>query len=496
MAKDSCSAIRRAIRECVKTRHLDSSTKDQLEYAKSILYRLYHFLDILEKHSSENWISTQLSPLLIEAYDGFSKILSLLNDQGLTSDAMRMISEVLQIIKPEIIAEQIKASKPPSSRLTMDMVNLVAAVCPDGVYTLSGKFYQYPLLSKKLKNLGVLLKFTTRQCIEHEKMKDLFTLAEDIASNAASLSILCWEKYDDYLARVSSPACPKWEEDVIPGPDFESKFSKFMERISPIRPEWRKLYISVLKASFSSVPKAPILDLASEFSNSVRGDLEELKIGDASLRDAFSHQFRWLEDGVGYLSGYLLMHRNSDILCGGLSSLLSYIEALAKEAGIGIYSLCDVDLEKTTEVDHMLLPLQVKFNHFLVEVMQIRILYSQNTMMVHSREELTFMRTFLMDSLEQHKEQTQLTDVLTLIQSVTAPAAMLMSYSVGDELDEGLDTSIDFERAIILSIEKRKKNKHENLSVIVNFFFCISFLRQRLHRCVPVFLHHLHQIIV
>ncbi|KAK6780154.1 hypothetical protein RDI58_022338 [Solanum bulbocastanum] len=127
-------------------------------------------------------------------------------------------------------------------------------------------------------------------------MKDLFTLAEDISETAAYLSILCCETYDQYSAHVSAPECPIWDrQDVNPGPDFESKISKLLERINPIRPEWWKLYISVLKASHSSVPKAPLmhgghknlshdLDLAQKFTKSIRYVLEKLKSHDASLK--------------------------------------------------------------------------------------------------------------------------------------------------------------------------------------------------------------------
>jgi len=183
-------------------------------------------------------------------------------------------------------------------------------------------------------------------------MKDLFTLAEDISETAAYLSILCCETYDQYSAHVSAPECPIWDRhDVNPGPDFESKISKMLERINPIRPEWRKLYISVLKSSHSSVPKAPLmhggfknlshdLDLAQKFTKSIRYVLEKLKSHDASLKVAFSDRFELLQDGLLHLSEFhMILTHHKDIQRQDLSSLLSFLEVLAIEAAIAIYSL-------------------------------------------------------------------------------------------------------------------------------------------------------------
>ncbi|KAH0633340.1 hypothetical protein KY284_036126 [Solanum tuberosum] len=261
MAKYSCCEVVKTIEDCVETGHLDRSTRDQLEYASNLLNNLQCYLYGLEKVNSQNWVCAQLNPLIDEVCDGFWEILGLLKNQGLTSETVKMISEVLKMIKPEIIAERINPSKQSTSSstrmITMDM--------------------------------------------------DLFTLAEDISETAAYLSILCCETYDQYSAHVSAPECPIWDRhDVNPGPDFESKISKLLERINPIRPEWRKLYISVLKASHSSVPKAPLmhgglknlshdLDLAQKFTKSIRYVLEKLKSHDASLKVAFSDRFELLQ---------------------------------------------------------------------------------------------------------------------------------------------------------------------------------------------------------
>ncbi|XP_049404521.1 late blight resistance protein R1-A-like [Solanum stenotomum] len=400
-------------------------------------------------------VSAQLKPLIDEANDDFCEILSLLKNQGLTSETVKMISDVMKMIKPEIIAERFispsKQSTSSSTRMiTMDMVNLVKSICNTVEYLTGITFREF-------KHLGVLLKFTAKRCnIEHEKIKDLFTLAEDIAKTATYLSILCWETYDQYSARISAPksSIGVTYYCVFAGPDFESKISKLLERINPIRPEWRKLYISFLKASHSSSPKAPLmhdglknlshdldLDLAQKFTESIRYDLEKLKIHDASLNVALSDRFEWLQDGLLHLSKFhkILDHQQQD-----LSSLLSFLEVLAIEAAIAIYSLCDMNLENNiAEVDLMFLPLQMKFKYLKLEISLFQKLRLPESQMDCFQEELTSMKTFLMDSLDKCKVQTQLTDVLTLVLSVTTEAESFTNSLSRDSEDGELARKIN-----------------------------------------------------
>ncbi|KAK4715867.1 hypothetical protein R3W88_014205 [Solanum pinnatisectum] len=446
MAEDSCYILHKSITDCIMTGQLDSSAKDQLHN------KLWYYFHGLKKVNSQNWVYAQLKPLINEANDGFCEILSLLKNQGLTSETVKMISEVMKMIKPEIIAERIishsKQSTSSSTRMiTMDMVNVVTSIC-HAVNSLTN------IAFREFKLLGVLLEFTAKRCnIEHEKIKDLFTLAEDIAKTATYLSILCWETYDQYSAHISAPKSSNWVTyDVMPDPDFDSKISKVQERINPIRPEWRKLCISFRKASHPSVPKAPLmhgglknlshdLDLAQKFTESIRYDLAKLKSHDASLNVAFSDRFKWLQDGLLHLSEF---HKILDRQQQDLSSLLSFLEVLAIEAAIAIYSLCDMDLENNiAEVDLMFLPLQVKFKYLKVEISLFQKLRLPESQMDCFQEELTSMKTFLMDSLDKCKVQTQLTDVLTLVLSVTTKAESFTNSLSRDSEDGELSRKID-----------------------------------------------------
>ncbi|XP_049349485.1 LOW QUALITY PROTEIN: uncharacterized protein LOC125814078 [Solanum verrucosum] len=449
MAEDSCVILKKSIADCVKTGQLDSSAKDQLDYAREITNNLWNYFFKLVEVNSQNWVCEQLMPLINEANDGFREILSLLKNQGLTSETVKMISEVMKMIKPEIIAERFispsKQSTSSSTRMiTMNMVNLVTRMCSTVIYLANITFREF-------KHLEVLLKFTAKRCnIEHEKIKDLFTLAEDIAKTATYLYILCWETYDQYSARISAPESSIWVTyKVILVPDFKSKISKLLERINPIRPEWRKLYISFLKASHSSVPlmhgglkNLPHdLDLAQKFTESIRYDLEKLKSHDASLNVAFSDRFEWLQDGLLHLSEF---HKILDRQQQDLSSLLSFLEVLAIEAAIAIYSLCDMDLENNiAEVDLMFLPLQMKFKYLKVEISLFQKLRLPESQMDCFQEELTSMKTFLMDSLDKCKVQTQLTDVLTLVLSVTTEAESFTNSLSRDSEDGELARKIN-----------------------------------------------------
>ncbi|XP_016456293.2 putative late blight resistance protein homolog R1B-12 [Nicotiana tabacum] len=423
MGREQCYQAMTTIKKCMATRHLNSSTKDQLRYAYSKLGRLYYFL---ASNNPENWISAQLGPLFDEAYDGFSEVLCLLRDQDLASDTdtIRIISEKLQIVYPESTADRICPSKQSRSvisrQVTMEMVNYVAGGL-SAVHKLIPCITRYlpvALLLDKLKYLRTLLSLTAERCIEHEKMKDLFIFAEDVLYTAAYQSILCWKMDEESQPRVVGSS-------VNLEPDFTPNFSELLERMNLIEPEWRQLCISVLKPSYSSVSKVKDLSFSTRvtlFVNFLKKDLEEL----LSLDEvAFPDGLQWLQHGLDNLSEFPgklnEAYKQDDPL------LISYPQALAIEAAITIYSLYDVNLTNNTEIDNALLPLQAKFSHLDVEIILLQKLSSENSMKYYFLEELIFMRTFLMDTLDQCKEQIQISNVLPLVLSVNSDAGSLIN---------------------------------------------------------------------
>ncbi|KAJ8569917.1 hypothetical protein K7X08_006494 [Anisodus acutangulus] len=201
------------------------------------------------------------------------------------------------------------------------------------------------VLEKKLLSLRFLM-FIGYRCIdehEHEITSDLLIHDEDVTYTAAHLSFLSLD----------------------PAFVVHSEFSKLLETINPVRPELTQIYMSVLKGhSKSSGSKIPIIahEVVEGFLYALQEDLEELLRRDASLKVAFYDHMPWLQQGLLYLSTFLL---NLPTPCSKDQkrySLLSYIEALASEAGLLVYSFYDEDVDKAT-----LFPLQVKYNHVKIE---------------------------------------------------------------------------------------------------------------------------------
>ncbi|MCD9641092.1 hypothetical protein HAX54_026964 [Datura stramonium] len=393
MAAESCDAVIEVI-DSVKSRHLGNSVINELEGAKEQLKFVAQFLKQLEKHNPENRLSAQIKSLFEEAHNDFYEIWCHMNNEGRTKVTIRMISKVLKKLKPAFIARRIKDSKSLRStiEISVEMMTFVDSLL-ESVLVLWNcmKDFVAPhitkgeVLEKKLISLRFLL-FTTHCCIyEHEIMSDLLTHAEDVAYTAAHLSFLSLD-----LRSV-----------------VHSEFSKLLETINPARPELRQIYMSVLKGrSKSSGSKTPMI----------------------------SHE--WFQQGLIYLSTFLLNLPTPCTEDKRLDSLLSHIEDLASEAAILVYSFYDEDVDKAT-----LFPLQVKFNHVKIEGDLIKLheattVVSLKDLIDKVQQELMLLRTFLMDSLEQCIEQAKITDVLSLVQYVTTEAGSAIN-SLSNDLEQG-----------------------------------------------------------
>ncbi|XP_060214919.1 putative late blight resistance protein homolog R1B-23 [Lycium barbarum] len=430
-----CSMVHDDIYNLKKRDDLDSWTIDQLDDASAHLASVELLLCKLEEVHPKNAISIQLGALFVKAHKGFSKIdqprrrstirtvisnvLKIFKLENTAkplkaSEASRstsqIISNVLAIIKPENIAEQMEASKPSrsSSRISMEIVELVKTLLDCTASCLYRVHHLAPesVLKKKLPYLRVFLTLTAERCIEHESMKDFFTHVEDVAYTAAHLCLLEFDSHRDY------------------------KFSKLLKRISPVKPKLRQIYLSVLIGSKSSGSETIMnANCMSDYLKSLQEDLQELLSNDASLKIAFDDPIPWIQQGLSYLSGFLMDIASKCNPLKEFNSLQSHIEALAIETAILIYSSYDAEMDKTTEIDPVLFHLQHKFTHVKVEVDLIQLLNRQATIIAPLKNltdyvwgELIFLGTFLVDSLEQCKEHTKITDLLTLIQSVASQA--------------------------------------------------------------------------
>ncbi|PHU19335.1 hypothetical protein BC332_10486 [Capsicum chinense] len=158
------------------------------------------------------------------------------------------------------------------------------------------------------------------------------------------------------------------------------------------------------------------------FVDAVKEDLQDLLRHDACLKVAFDDKIPWLQQGLSYISGFLI-HLASTSKCTVLAevnSLQARIEDLAIEAAIVVYSSYNEEMDKTSEA------LQLKLNHVKPEIDLIQLLTSEATIIAHLKdlsdyvqEALIFLPTFPINSLGWCKEHTKRTELLALIQSLT-----------------------------------------------------------------------------
>ncbi|KAH0672216.1 hypothetical protein KY285_023205 [Solanum tuberosum] len=388
-----CGAVIGAI-DFLKGRHLDSSIINQLDNARTRLVCLSLFLAKLEEVRPENTISTQLGALFQQAHDGFSEICNSMNKsytikitkalkiiklekiaERLEPASKPSISEVLKILDPWRISRRIRKSKPSTSSrqiTTMEMVRFVNFLL-DYVKDYALEF------SINLRPLQAIFTLTASRCIEHESMWYFFIHVENVAYTALELCSLT--RYPNYVK------------------------SEWQESISAFNHHFRQIYKSLLTALRSSRSETTLKSgCMVDFVNALREDLEvhQRHVG-----------IRSLKGGLLNISKFLLEYRGTQLRI--FSSLQSLIEALVFEAAFLINSY-DEDL---------VFVLKPKLKHVNVVIELIQLRNSQKTMtdlIDYALEELIVVTNFLMDSLEQYKQQPKITDLLTLIQSVTNEA--------------------------------------------------------------------------
>ncbi|WMV28873.1 hypothetical protein MTR67_022258 [Solanum verrucosum] len=426
MAKECRNAI--GTINLVKGQHLDRRTINQLEDATKHLTHVAVFLTNLEERHPANGISGHLRPLFVEAHDGFSlmcshpprsqftvkleNIAEKFKSSKESRSTRQMIPELLKIIEPENIAKRIKASKPSrsSSQFTSDMVGFIESLLGSVHRALFFISVGPPvsMLDKKLRHLQVFFTLISKRGIEHESTKDLFIHVEDVAYTAAQLCVL-------------GSSC-----------NMDDEFSKLLERISrPFSPKLRQVYLNALIGLNSSRSKTTMnAKYMLDFVSTLQDD----------LRLRCDNRMRWLQRGLSYLCRFLRDIESYPVSHRQLISLRLNMEDLAIGSANAIYSY-DEDMDKTTEIDHELFHLQLKFNYVKVEVDLIRLQNIQGTIIVPMKdlidyvwEELMFFRSYFMDAFNQCKEQTTITVILTYIQSAVSQA-----WSVCDSLCHDLN---------------------------------------------------------
>ncbi|KAJ8569773.1 hypothetical protein K7X08_006350 [Anisodus acutangulus] len=111
-----------------------SSKIKEVKHAEDHIASVYLLLWRPEKFDPENKISAQLEPLFLESYDVYH---AHIKDQGRTGATIGMFSEVIKIIKPESIAEIIKASRSEATTKAKFLCDFVSALQEDLEHLLS-----------------------------------------------------------------------------------------------------------------------------------------------------------------------------------------------------------------------------------------------------------------------------------------------------------------------------------------------------------------------
>ncbi|PHT67465.1 hypothetical protein T459_26952 [Capsicum annuum] len=413
--------------------HLDSSTNNELHNAAEQLAFVVVSLVALEAAHPENEISAQLRDIFIETRAVIFEICSHMNNQaGSTSGFIIVISDLLKIIRLENIAERIKAAKPSrsSSPITMAIVGSIVALVDGVIFILSllnvKRYDVLPVcvLKDKLIYLEVFFTLTAKQCIEHERMKDLLAHPEDVAYTAIRLCFC-------------AAACKMEENDHQTRVRISDEYHNLLKRLSPFRPELRSIYQSLLIGSKSSGTE-PIMDAKSmsNFVDAINKDLMELLGHNASWKVTFDDRIPWLKQGLPYLSTFLHDIASKRTPLEEFNSHQSHMEDIAIEAAIVIYSSYDERMNvRSTEIDRKHFLWQLNFNCVKVEIGLIQLLNNEATIIAplkdlidDVREQLIFLGTLQMDSTEQCKEQTKIADLLTLIQSVNNQACFIIDF--------------------------------------------------------------------
>ncbi|XP_031100765.1 putative late blight resistance protein homolog R1A-3 [Ipomoea triloba] len=178
------------------------------------------------------------------------------------------------------------------------------------------------VFEEKLRFLRGFLNFTSKWCIESEKLKKLLTRIGTMADNAAHLSYWCF--VDETKEQMAN--------------EVKLITSYLLEMIIPIDIEVREIYPQVLKASESSLPETPTrYELIMAFFGALMANLMDLHNG--KVRGMFTRWESWqiqtLCWGLRFLKVMIKDLSDQCIEHSKLNNLLIYIETEVRKIGPG-----------------------------------------------------------------------------------------------------------------------------------------------------------------
>nr|GMD19723.1 putative late blight resistance protein homolog R1B-23 [Ipomoea batatas] len=166
---------------------------------------------------------------------------------------------------------------------------------------------------EKLGFLRGFLNFTSKWCIESEKLKKLLTHIGTMADNAARLSYWCF--VDELKEQMAD--------------EVKLITSYLLEMIIPIDVEVTEIYPQVLKASESSLPETPTrAELVVAFVDSLMANLMDLQNGKVCGMNPRweSWQIQTLCQGLRFLKAMIKDLSDQCVEHNTLNNLLMYIE--------------------------------------------------------------------------------------------------------------------------------------------------------------------------
>ncbi|XP_019164858.1 PREDICTED: putative late blight resistance protein homolog R1B-23 isoform X2 [Ipomoea nil] len=181
------------------------------------------------------------------------------------------------------------------------------------LYFISSAKKKMEVFEAKLRFLRGFLNFTSKWCIESEKLKKLLTRIGTMADNAAHLSYWC---FDDEVKEQMAD-------------EVKLITSYLLEMIFPIDVEVREIYPQVLKASESSLPETPTrAELVVAFVDSLMANLMDLHNGKVCgmIPRWESWQIQTLCQGLGFLKAMIKDLSDQCVEHNTLNNLLMYIE--------------------------------------------------------------------------------------------------------------------------------------------------------------------------
>ncbi|CAN4118532.1 unnamed protein product [Withania somnifera] len=281
------------------TRGLTLSTKSRLLELKLELEFLRTFLRFLHYSNLEDLLKETEKV----ARNAGRRLLSIRSnqiediDRDVNNLAPKVIKEIATLkpkIEVHIIDDVALVSMSTAPTLVIEFIDSLTENLKDlASYQIQSSLLageELGALESKLRFLINFLKFAAKRCTKHEKLKDLYTHAEEVALRAACLSFMC----------SSEPS----NEDMTSS--IKDKLAELLRKINPATPEIRGIYVGVFQALKPLATETQIsdADLAS-FIQTLQDHVKEVLSHPPTWMASLMANTEALHDDLAFLSSYV-----------------------------------------------------------------------------------------------------------------------------------------------------------------------------------------------